>query len=940
MKSHKTVQRHGDSSNATPVQRKAGAGSPSGSPGWAVQAQSVYGNNYVQAIASEEAEGGAAGDVQAIAAQGVSGGGAPLPHGDAIQASFGSHDVSGVRAHVGGAASEASAAIGASAYATGGDVAFDGAPGLHTAAHEAAHVVQQRAGVQLEGGVGRAGDVYEKNADAAADAVVQGESAEGILDQMAGPGGGQGVQRQSAPGGAVQAEDGGVASTETTPEATGVAWIRDNIAAATTTSTVLMTRVRDLSDTDKAALAGDHTLSRKISAKLTSAENNHAYVRLLPMALKWQIDSFQQGGVAANITTGQYATLIFEGGDQEFAELKGWAEMYNIVLANAPLAIRPRDRVETVNLPGVTLTNEQLKLALNDMNAEDTLAVRSDVGLVAVIAYTLKGSPADVLAMVRQLDMNLKWKIYYIGVSAGVAGSISNEDWCAMVAEAPTAEIDALRADAQCWQIFVDNCPGAETTIALFTQNAATIVPFLQASAANVQQVIDAVGGLATLSWIARSTTPIPGIQALETHGKLTAVLSGVSGGGALGQDGKYSMKLLFDNVTNDVTKLSNIFTKRFGKPLVPTTINGMTPSTGIAWDAVGIRRMYQLAEQLPPSAVEDNNFIQEILRNSTTDGSAGYSWWTADAAAGGDRGFITMGYSTPNETPATAGVSNGGPLGSQVNLFNAAFRHEIGHAVDRRLQAQSGYPTTAANAGQWQKYANATAFVDAIIAEHSGGMASAYPTVSAGDRTLYRTAMVNAVSNNQTWLAAYRAAKGDNTIAMADPGGPVSAVWALSRWANSTSPWYNIGSTVVSGTRRFWDGGNDLVSFKDSARSSYRLSDYQWRHPSEWFAEVYSYFYSSVDTGNAPGAEHNVTTDASGTMIFGQSVRSIDSGTADWFAATIDQDFSLPQMTGQVTAGGGAGFVPGQTQGTFGGQGTVGPNAAAPGGGAPGGGP
>jgi hypothetical protein len=40
-------------------------------------------------------------------------------------------------------------------YATGNHVAFKGAPNLHTAAHEAAHVVQQRGGVQLKGGVGQ-----------------------------------------------------------------------------------------------------------------------------------------------------------------------------------------------------------------------------------------------------------------------------------------------------------------------------------------------------------------------------------------------------------------------------------------------------------------------------------------------------------------------------------------------------------------------------------------------------------------------------------------------------------------------------------------------------------------------------------------------------------------------------------------------------------------
>ena len=76
--------------------------------------------------------------------------------------------------------------MGAEAYATGDKVAFAHAPSLHTAAHEAAHVVQQRGGVQLKGGVGAAGDAYEVHADQVADAVVQGKSAEGLLSKYAG----------------------------------------------------------------------------------------------------------------------------------------------------------------------------------------------------------------------------------------------------------------------------------------------------------------------------------------------------------------------------------------------------------------------------------------------------------------------------------------------------------------------------------------------------------------------------------------------------------------------------------------------------------------------------------------------------------------------------------------------------------------------------------
>ena len=141
--------------------------------------------------------------VQRAAAGGIASGGQPMPHGESIQRSFGSHDISHVTAHVGGAATDACNAMGAAAYATGTHVAFRDPPDLHTAAHEAAHVVQQHAGVNLAGGVGREGDSYERQADAAADAVVAGRSAEALLG-AAGSGTATGVQMKPCSDGPVQ----------------------------------------------------------------------------------------------------------------------------------------------------------------------------------------------------------------------------------------------------------------------------------------------------------------------------------------------------------------------------------------------------------------------------------------------------------------------------------------------------------------------------------------------------------------------------------------------------------------------------------------------------------------------------------------------------------------------------------------------------------------
>ncbi len=217
-----------DPADQAPVQRAVGRSSASERlpasghvdpvqlmPGFApVEHEDPFGAHLLDAVQLRGDGADSSERVHAAAAHGISGGGGALPFLDQIQASFGAeHDVSGIQSHVGGRAAEGAAAMGAQAYATGDHVAFAGAPDLHTAAHEAAHIVQQRSGVSLEGGVGETGDAYEQHADAVADKVVKGESAGELLGAStggaavsmkavqrfdAGSGGHQGMEREVA----------------------------------------------------------------------------------------------------------------------------------------------------------------------------------------------------------------------------------------------------------------------------------------------------------------------------------------------------------------------------------------------------------------------------------------------------------------------------------------------------------------------------------------------------------------------------------------------------------------------------------------------------------------------------------------------------------------------------------------------------------------------
>lgn len=100
-----------------------------------------------------------------------------LPYREQLQPLFGEHNLGNIRSVSNGTAQEACAELGALGFAQGERVGFGQAPDLLTAAHEAAHVIQQRAGRTPAAGLSPAGDPLEQQADRVASLVSRGQSA-------------------------------------------------------------------------------------------------------------------------------------------------------------------------------------------------------------------------------------------------------------------------------------------------------------------------------------------------------------------------------------------------------------------------------------------------------------------------------------------------------------------------------------------------------------------------------------------------------------------------------------------------------------------------------------------------------------------------------------------------------------------------------------------
>lgn len=135
-----------------------------------------------------------------VAMSGFAGGGGAVPYKSEMESAFGA-DFSAVQAYSGPAASQASAALGANAYAYGNAIAFaDSAPSKHLVAHELTHVIQQGGAgssmVQTKASGGGSVGTLEAEADHVASVIAGG----GTLAD-AGPitvGAGQAIARDEA----------------------------------------------------------------------------------------------------------------------------------------------------------------------------------------------------------------------------------------------------------------------------------------------------------------------------------------------------------------------------------------------------------------------------------------------------------------------------------------------------------------------------------------------------------------------------------------------------------------------------------------------------------------------------------------------------------------------------------------------------------------------
>ncbi|MEO8840153.1 MAG: DUF4157 domain-containing protein [Kofleriaceae bacterium] len=804
-----------------------------------------------------------------------------------MEASFGA-DFSAVKVHTDGAAGKAAGDINAKAFAQGSNVFFGAGQyepgskdGQHLIAHELAHVVQTGGAasspVQAKSSsVSSPGDGAEKLADAAADKAVKGEAVGNV---------------GTAP--ATTLHRDALGDLKSVAEGNWLGSVDD---------AKVLAKANALSEPEKAQLKTGTTydaLNRRIMKKL-SVTSCLTYLNILGgLDLRWKLYWLNEGNNLDELTAPQWQSLVAVASPTTMDLLRHYPTGYKAFLKNAPLNMVPAwDRLQGLVDGTWNAGATEIRNAVVALNPEQKAKLRGDGAKLTTI-LTKCGDVNEVFRCVTYLELKVKWAVFYLD-AVGKLKSLSQTQWSQLLSECTRADYDELVGWAAVWALTQKNCPAAVLQVTRQNSDPAVAGKAFE-DPVQIETLFTTLGAAGFLANATRDPTVTDHIYG-KARAKVIPTVDGLPTGLQMGDVSKANLRQWFFTPASSDAECQKMFERRFRVQTAGlgtydhTHSNGAVNTTALnPFTKVGLTSMWQTCEMLPPSAVEGNPQLMNILRDSNRGtGSAYYA-----GPDNGSKGDILMGYGTDAAVSANkVGSSQDniyqdgtGAPNANIRQFNATLRHEIGHAVDASRNIMKGWMGQK-SAGGWHQYGSYSDFVDGIIAAHSG--------MNYGNsdlNTQYRKAMITAVSSSPaiTFNAALIANGG--AALPADPGGAVSAVWTPSTYSPAVNgPWYNHGWKTAPNGMNFQDAygsSYSLYSFIAAERTNRKVTDYQWRAPGEWFAECYQVYYAETEN-QAPGG----TPPAVGGML-----RSKDPEAAAMISQLVDGGFSPQAMTGGTVA-------------------------------------
>lgn len=455
-------------------------------------------------------------------------------------------------------------------------------------------------------------------------------------------------------------------------------------------------------------------------------------------------------------------------------------------------------------------------------------SVRTDRWMMGRMAAAFNAR--EMMEAVQRLAMELKWAVYWLE-QAGEADNIGNKGYDTLISATTAQQIAELIGWQDVLNVVKANYAGNPLTMfPPLVANNAMLAHVFGTYGYYVDWILEYAGARQFLQFLVNHD-PSQMIGALDKSGKWTPFLDKLPKGMGLMPADKTALFTLF-NSTKDINRQVKLFEIRFNVKA--------TKAGGTAWESKGLKRTWEMLNILPAADVEGNPNLDYLYRagSGDTSGESDMSSYVAywyDVARLGE--IDTGTYTDP-----------GDPM-HKMKIFDGTIIHEIGHTVDGPEQKYSKTYCKTEPGGGWEWH-TATTAVDAMIA------ASPWPSTKAWTNAVKgkaRQACINAATNHSIVEDEANAIDPKGNLWNMIQGQRVAQ--AIEPAMVDEDPWMYHGAQKKFGTRYYHEGYEDEWYSYLSDRYDAKLSKYQFRDPSDWFAETYTCYYMTVDP-SSPKAE------------------------------------------------------------------------------------
>jgi hypothetical protein len=284
----------------------------------------------------------------------------------------------------------------------------------------------------------------------------------------------------------------------------------------------------------------------------------------------------------------------------------------------------------------------------------------------------------------------------------------------------------------------------------------------------------------------------------------------------------------------------------------------------GTTWTKAGLMRSWDVLELLPQKNTSKNMFLKNWTRYAAASGEGFYG------AVGILYSEAAMGYKDDTEIGTKVNTQDAvdSPFHGK-NEFDNTCRHEVGHAVDKKIGGARRLASKSENGG-WKSHGSGGKSLVKTLVSKSAGAINGLPDKA---KSAVIQVLADAMDAGTTDVAnPVKQALIDNgvkktqvhTAVLADP-----ALKTVTDNGRDKSPWYNNpdGGVIVDGRVYQESYPGKWTSYLQSARDR-KVSRYQWRADGEWFAEVYATYFLP---GDGP-----------------QKLAAVDPASATWFGKNV----------------------------------------------------